>query len=223
MGGNFVKNRYAVILAAGQGTRMKSKLYKVLHPILGRPMIRYVIEALKQTTIDTLVTVVGHGAEKVKANIRDDSEFVMQEEQLGTAHAVLQAEHILRNKSGTTIVVCGDTPLITSDTYKELFEFNEKSNEKATILTTKLTDPTGYGRVMRDSDSKVERIVEQKDANEYEKIVNEINTGTYCFDNEALFDALKKVDNNNAQQEYYLTDVIEIMKNAGDKVSALIT
>lgn len=221
--GNFVKNRYAVILAAGQGTRMKSKLYKVLHPILGRPMIQYVVDALKDTKVADLVTVVGHGAEEVKKTIDDESNFVLQEEQLGTAHAVMQAEQLLQNKSGTTIVVCGDTPLITTETYSQLFEYHEENNAKATILTTKVTDPTGYGRVIRDEAAMVERIVEQKDATQEELKVNEINTGTYCFDNEALFSALKQVSNDNAQEEYYLTDVIEILKEAGEAVTAYVT
>jgi len=220
---NFVKNRYAVILAAGQGTRMKSKLYKVLHPILGRPMIQYVVDALKATNVDDLVTVVGHGAEKVKKTIDDESNFVLQAEQLGTAHAVMQAEQLLENKSGTTIVVCGDTPLITTETYSELFQYHEENKAKATILTTKVTKPTGYGRIIRDRAGMVERIVEQKDATEAEKKVNEINTGTYCFDNEALFSALKQVKNDNAQEEYYLTDVIEILKDAGEVVTAYVT
>lgn len=218
-----MKSRYAIILAAGQGTRMKSKLSKVLHPILGRPMIRYVMEALKPTSIEKLVTIVGHGAEDVKTNIGKDSDFVIQKEQLGTAHAVLQADEMLNDKSGTTIVVCGDTPLITTDTFQALFEYHEKSYSKATVLTAKMPDPTGYGRIIRNETGDVERIVEQKDANDNEKLVNEINTGTYCFDNEALFAALKRVKNDNVQQEYYLTDVIEILKQDGDKVSGFIT
>ena len=196
-----MKSRFAIILAAGQGTRMKSKLYKVLHPILGRPMIQYVIEALKPAKLEELVTVIGHGAETVKSKIGNESQFVLQEEQLGTAHAVMQAEEILKNKSGTTIVVCGDTPLITSKTFEKLFEYHERSGAKATILTTNITDPTGYGRVIRGETGDVERIVEHKDASDEEKTVKEINTGTYCFDNEALFSALKKVNNENAQQE----------------------
>src|SRR5690625_1200741 len=218
-----MKNRFAVILAAGQGTRMKSKLYKVLHPILGRPMIQHVIEALKPIQLNSLVTVVGHGANDVIAEVGTKSEFVIQEEQLGTAHAVLQAESILKNKKGTTIVVCGDTPLITTDTFKKLFEHHENSQSKATILTTTLAEPAGYGRVIRNDTGDVERIVEHKDANSKEKAVNEINTGTYCFDNETLFTALKKVNNNNAQQEYYLPDVIEILKQQNEKVTAFET
>lgn len=218
-----MKKRYAIILAAGQGTRMKSKLYKVLHPLLGRPMLRYVLEALKPSSVDTLVTVVGHGAEEVAGAVGDESEFVLQEEQLGTAHAVMQAEERLGKMSGTTIVVCGDTPLITEETYKKLFEYHENTHAKATILTTNMADPTGYGRVIRSQTGDVERIVEHKDATEEELKVTEINTGTYCFDNEFLFAALKQVDNDNAQQEYYLPDVIEILKQQGEKVVAYVT
>lgn len=218
-----MKKRYAIVLAAGQGTRMKSKLYKVLHPILERPMILYVLDALEAVSIDQLITVVGHGAEKVKEVIGSRSEFVLQEEQLGTAHAVMQTEHILAEKEGTTLVVCGDTPLITAETFKKLYAHHEATNAKATILTTKVADPTGYGRIIRNEAGMVERIVEDKDANEEEKLVNEINTGTYCFDNKFLFEALKQVDNNNAQNEYYLPDVIEILQKQGETVSAYVT
>lgn len=216
-------SRFAIILAAGQGTRMKSKLYKVLHPIIDRPMIHYVLDALHPTKIDKMVTVVGHGAEEVMNEVGKKSEFVIQEEQLGTAHAVLQAEKLLQNKPGTTIVVCGDTPLITDKTFNHLFHTHEEMNAKATILTTKINNPSGYGRVVRNEHGEVEKIVEHKDATEKELNIQEINTGTYCFDNEALFAALKKVNNDNAQSEYYLPDVIEILKEQGEKISACIT
>ncbi|WP_284140721.1 MULTISPECIES: bifunctional UDP-N-acetylglucosamine diphosphorylase/glucosamine-1-phosphate N-acetyltransferase GlmU [unclassified Virgibacillus] len=215
--------RYAVILAAGQGTRMKSKLYKVLHPVLGRPMVQHVIDQIKKVNINEIVTVVGFGAEKVKEIVGDDSAFVLQEEQLGTGHAVIQAEQLLKGKHGTTLVVCGDTPLITSETFNKLFEHHEREGAKATILTSKAPDPTGYGRVIRDENNEVKRIVEHKDANEKEKQVDEINTGTYCFDNQALFQALQEVSNDNSQGEYYLPDVIEILKNKSEKVSAYLS
>lgn len=218
-----MKKRYAVVLAAGQGTRMKSKLYKVLHPVLGRPMVQHVIEQVKTVQLDEMVTVVGHGADKVIEHIGNESKFVTQEEQLGTGHAVLQAEDLLKNKDGTTIVVCGDTPLITEETYKALFEHHESHQAKATILTAKADDPTGYGRIIRNEEHEVERIVEHKDANEQERGVNEINTGTYCFDNKALFTALQEVSNDNAQGEYYLPDVIEILKQQKAKVAAFQT
>lgn len=218
-----MNDRYAIVLAAGQGTRMKSKLYKVLHPILGQPMIRYVIQALKPAEVKELVTIVGHGAEEVMTEIGEESSFVVQEEQLGTAHAVLQAKSMLQEKQGTTIVVCGDTPLITAETFEQLFDYHESVQSKATILTTKVEDPTGYGRVLRSENMDVTRIVEHKDATADEKLVNEINTGTYCFDNEALFAALENVNNDNTQGEYYLPDVIEILKAQGEKVAAFIT
>lgn len=216
-------NRYAIILAAGQGTRMKSKLYKVLHPVMGRPMVQHVINQLKKAHLEEMVTIVGHGAEKVAEHIGDQSQLVVQEEQLGTGHAAMQAEDELKDKDGTTIVVCGDTPLITSETYQALFDHHEQENAKVTILTATAPNPAGYGRVIRNEKNQVERIVEHKDASKEERQINEINTGTYCFDNKALFQALKKVSNDNVQGEYYLPDVIEIAKKENEKVSAFMT
>ncbi|MFZ3578496.1 bifunctional UDP-N-acetylglucosamine diphosphorylase/glucosamine-1-phosphate N-acetyltransferase GlmU [Virgibacillus sp. DJP39] len=220
-----MKKRYAVILAAGQGTRMKSKLYKVLHPVMGRPMVQHVMNQIKTANLDQIVTVVGFGAEAVEEKIGNgnESKFVIQEEQLGTGHAVQQAEALLKDKEGTTIVVCGDTPLITGQTFQELFDHHEQENASATILSTKVDNPTGYGRVIRNNTGEVERIVEQKDASESELNVKEINTGTYCFDNKSLFRALKEVSNENAQGEYYLPDVIEILRGHDKKVSAFST
>ncbi|GGK01096.1 bifunctional protein GlmU [Lentibacillus kapialis] len=215
--------RYAVILAAGKGTRMKSKLYKVLHPVMGRPMVQHVIEQLNPMNLDKMITIAGHGAEKVAEHIGNESEMVLQEDQLGTGHAVLQAEKLLKNEDGTTIVVCGDTPLITSETYQALFDYHEQQGAKATILTAKAPNPTGYGRVIRNDRNEVERIVEHKDAKDTELLVDEINTGTYCFDNKELFEALQHVSNDNVQGEYYLPDVIEILQSRDEKVSAFQT
>ncbi|MGF7015762.1 bifunctional UDP-N-acetylglucosamine diphosphorylase/glucosamine-1-phosphate N-acetyltransferase GlmU [Ornithinibacillus bavariensis] len=214
--------RYAIILAAGQGTRMKSKLYKVLHPVLGKPMVQHVLEHVKAVGLEEIVTVVGYGSDKVKEQLGETSEYVLQEEQLGTGHAVMQAEELLQDKKGTTIVVCGDTPLISEETFQKLVEFHEKEGSKATILTAKAEKPYGYGRVIRNANQEVERIVEQKDASPEELLVDEINTGTYCFDNEVLFEALRSVTNENAQGEYYLTDVIEILKKKSEKVMAFL-
>lgn len=215
--------RYAVILAAGQGTRMKSKLYKVLHPVVGKPMVQHVVQNLKTVGLNKLITVVGFGAEKVQEQVGSQSEYVLQKEQLGTAHAVLQAEELLNNEDGTTIVACGDTPLITGETFKKLVEHHEQEGASATILTSKTSNPAGYGRVIRNTENGVERIVEHKDANAEELLVDEINTGTYCFNNRELFEALHEVSNENAQGEYYLPDVIEILKNKGKKVTAYMT
>ncbi len=216
-------NIYAVILAAGQGTRMKSKLYKVLHPVCGKPMVEHVVEHIQELNAERIVTVVGHGAEKVQEQLKDKSEYVLQAEQLGTAHAVQQAEPLLGELEGTTIVICGDTPLIRPETMKALYEYHEVNRAKATILTAIAEDPTGYGRIIRGEDDQVAQIVEQKDATPEQRKVTEINTGTYCFDNKALFEALKLVKNDNAQGEYYLPDVIEILQKQGEVVAAYVT
>ncbi len=218
-----MSSRYAVILAAGQGTRMKSKLYKVLHPVCGKPMVQHVLEQVEALKAEEIVTVVGHGADMVKNELGDRSSFVLQAEQLGTAHAVMQAEKQLTGKQGTTIVICGDTPLIKAETMEELIRQHEEKGAKASVLTAYLTDPTGYGRIIRNEEGLVEKIVEHKDATEQERQVTEINTGTYCFDNEALFEALKNVSNENVQGEYYLPDVIEILKAKGEIITAYQT
>ena len=222
-GGKKMTNTYAVVLAAGQGTRMKSDLYKVLHPVCGKSMVAHVIDNIGKLGTDRIVTIVGHGAEKVEETLGDKSEYVLQQEQLGTAHAVQQAEGQLGDLEGTTIVVCGDTPLIRSETMDALIEHHKKSEAKATILTAVTENPTGYGRIIRAENGQVLRNVEQKDATVEEQQVTEINTGTYCFDNKSLFEALKKVRNDNAQGEYYLPDVIGILQGEGALVSAYAT
>jgi len=218
-----MSNRYAVILAAGQGTRMKSKLYKVLHPVCGKPMVQHVVDQVMKLNIQEVVTIIGHGAELVQAQLGDSSLYALQDQQLGTAHAVSQAQSMLEGKTGVTIVVCGDTPLIKAETMEALFRHHEEAGAKATILTARIEDPTGYGRIIRNAAGLVEKIVEHKDASEDERKINEINTGTYCFDNMALFEALKNVSNDNVQGEYYLPDVIEILKKQGEVVSAFQT
>jgi bifunctional UDP-N-acetylglucosamine pyrophosphorylase / glucosamine-1-phosphate N-acetyltransferase len=218
-----MSKRYAIILAAGQGTRMKSKLYKVLHPVCGKPMVQHVVDQISHLQIENIVTIIGHGAEKVKAQLGDTCSYALQAEQLGTAHAVIQASESLENKEGTTIVVCGDTPLIKAETMESLFQHHLANGAKASVLTAKTDDPTGYGRIIRNTSGHVEKIVEHKDASEAERKITEINTGTYCFDNQALFNALKNVSNDNVQGEYYLPDVIEILKKQGEIVVAYQT
>ncbi|WP_033826374.1 bifunctional UDP-N-acetylglucosamine diphosphorylase/glucosamine-1-phosphate N-acetyltransferase GlmU [Bacillus andreraoultii] len=218
-----MSKRYVIVLAAGQGTRMKSKLYKVLHPVCGKSMVKHVIDGMKEVGADQIITVVGHGADQVKEELRNDCDFVLQEQQLGTAHAVMQAKDLLQDKQGLTLVVCGDTPLLRAGTIQALMDYHIQEGAKATVLTAIADDPTGYGRVIRNDRGYVEKIVEQKDATDEERKVKEINAGTYCFDNTALFNALEQVSNDNAQNEYYLPDVIEILKEAGETVTAYRT
>src|SRR5690554_68145 len=218
-----MSKRFAVILAAGQGTRMKSKLYKVLHPVMGRPMVQHVMDQLQALDLSEIITIVGHGAEKVKEELGEASQFVLQNEQLGTGHAVMQAEDLLKDQEGVTLVVCGDTPLLTKDTLEQMFHYHQEKQAKVTVLTTTIPDPTGYGRIVRNADGDVSKIVEQKDASAEELAIQEVNAGTYCFDNAFLFEALKNVSNDNAQGEYYLPDVIEIAKNQQETVAAYQT
>ncbi|MEK3783386.1 bifunctional UDP-N-acetylglucosamine diphosphorylase/glucosamine-1-phosphate N-acetyltransferase GlmU [Paenibacillus sp. FSL R5-0810] len=215
--------RFAIVLAAGQGKRMKSKLYKVLHPVCGKPMVGHVLQTVQQVNCERSVVVVGHGAEAVRTYLQDAAEYVLQEQQLGTGHAVKQAKDLLGGEEGSTIVICGDTPLVTSSTLENLLKLHENNNAAATVLTAHMDNPKGYGRVIRGGDDSVQRIVEQKDCSPAEDAVTEINTGTYCFDNKKLFAALEKVTNQNAQQEYYLTDCIGILKEAGETVLAYQT
>jgi bifunctional UDP-N-acetylglucosamine pyrophosphorylase/glucosamine-1-phosphate N-acetyltransferase len=209
-----------LVLAAGQGKRMKSKLYKVLHPICGKSMIGHVMDTLEGVKTHRTVVITGHGAEAVQTYLGERAEYVLQEEQLGTGHAVMQAKSLLQEEDGVTIIVCGDTPLIREDSLQALIELHHHENAAGTILTAALDNPFGYGRVIRNADGNVERIVEQKDCDDEENRVKEINTGTYCFDNRKLFKALEKVTNQNAQNEYYLTEVIAIMRQQGELVQA---
>ena len=183
--------RNAIILAAGKGTRMRSKLYKVLHKVCGKTMVEHVVGQLEKADIENIITIVGFGAEKVEEVVGDRTKFALQNEQLGTGHAVMQAKDLLADEDGETIVVSGDTPLFTADTFKKLFEYHEQRHAAATILTSVAPDPTGYGRIVRNDVGIVERIVEQKDATPEEQAIHEINTGVYCFDNKKLFAALK--------------------------------
>lgn len=212
--------RYAIILAAGQGSRMKSKKYKVLHEIAGYSMVEHVLGNVEKLAPEKVVTVVGFGAESVKAKLGERCDYALQGEQLGTGHAVLMTKELLADAEGTTLVVCGDTPLITAETLDALFTEHEESKAKATILTAHAENPFSYGRIIRDDQGHVKRIVEEKDANESERLVQEINTGTFCFDNQALFTALEQVGNDNAQGEYYLPDVIGILQQQGEIISA---
>ena len=212
--------KYVVVLAAGKGTRMKSKLYKVLHKVCGKTMVEHVVDAAQGVNPAEIVTIVGTGAGDVEKVLADKSKFAFQEKQLGTGDAVMTAREELGDKDGATLVVTGDTPLFTTDTFDELFKYHAEKGNAATVLTAKAPNPFGYGRIIRDDQGNVLRIVEQKDGKPEELKVKEINTGVFCFDNKKLFEALKHVNNDNAQGEYYLTDVLEILRNSGERVGA---
>ncbi|MFY0545814.1 bifunctional UDP-N-acetylglucosamine diphosphorylase/glucosamine-1-phosphate N-acetyltransferase GlmU [Brevibacillus sp. H7] len=211
---------HAVVLAAGQGTRMKSKLYKVLHPVCGKPMVQHVVDTLDAMRVEDVVVVVGHGADAVRAALGDRVAYALQQEQLGTAHAVQQAVPFLQGKQGTTFILYGDVPLLSSETLTALLQYHEQQQAAATVLTAKLPDPTGYGRMIRNEAGEVMRIVEHKDASPEERAIREINTGIYCFDNQKLLKSLSQVKNDNAQGEYYVTDCVGILREAGEKVVA---
>jgi bifunctional UDP-N-acetylglucosamine pyrophosphorylase/glucosamine-1-phosphate N-acetyltransferase len=216
-------NILGIVLAAGQGKRMKSKLYKVLHQVCGKPMVGHVVQALERIHAQRTVVVVGHGADSVKSYLGERAEYAMQEQQLGTGHAVLQAESLLGAEDGLTVVLYGDTPLITSDSLLDMIKLHQEKGAAATVMTAIVEDPFGLGRIIRDEEGRVSRIVEQKDCNGQEREVKEINSGMYCFTNRKLFEALNKVTNDNVQGEYYLTDVIGIMVGEQEIVEAYCT
>lgn len=215
-----MKQITAVILAAGAGTRMKSKLPKVLHKVCGKMMVEHVIDATEEVQAYKTIVVTGHSAEQVERALEHRNiKFVLQRKQLGTGHAVMQCVDDLPDE-GYILLLCGDTPLITSETLKELVQFHIKGNYQTTVLTAKFQDPTGYGRIIRDEQESVLKIVEDKDANEDEKDIKEINSGMYCCDAKLLKEALLELNNNNKQGEYYITDIVEILNRKGYCIGA---
>jgi len=210
-----------VILAAGQGTRMKSDLPKVLHEIDGRPMVAYVVETVRRAGIARAIAVVGYQAESVKRALATAGvEFVLQREQLGTGHAVLQCAAVLGAFAGTVVVLSGDVPGLRAETLRDFISHHQDCGASATVLTARVGDPTGYGRVVRGPDGALERIVEHKDADDGVRAIDEVNSGLYCFERAPLFEALGRTDRANAQNEYYLTDVIQKMRSRGLPVGA---
>lgn len=210
--------RHAIVLAAGKGTRMKSQKYKVLHEVAGKSMIEHVIDNVKHSGVETIITIVGHGADSVKEALGKQSLYSFQEEQLGTAHAVRMAEEHIGTQQGTTLVVCGDTPLVTTETLKSLIEHHEQSQAQATVLSATAPNPFGYGRIVRNDSEALTKIVEQKDATAEEQQINEISSGIFAFDNVTLFAKLANVNNDNAQGEYYLPEVLSLILNENGKV-----
>jgi bifunctional UDP-N-acetylglucosamine pyrophosphorylase/glucosamine-1-phosphate N-acetyltransferase len=218
-----LKDVNALILAAGKGTRMKSDLAKVLHLLDGSPLLTHVLRTLRDLEVGRVVVVVGHQADRVRDQcLGDEHEAVLQAEQLGTGHAVERARETLAGASGHTLVLCGDVPLLRASTLRALVERTRSTSAAATVLTAIAADPTGYGRIVRNEEGQVRGIVEEKDATEQQRRIREYNTGTYCFQNVELWPRLNELDRSNAQREYYLTDVIEILVRAGRTVEALI-
>lgn len=215
-------SNYGIILAAGEGKRMKSKFPKVLHKVCGKPIIDHVIKSLKESGVADFTVVVGHGADAVKSYLGQNVKTILQKEQLGTGHAVMCCREFLSGKEGNVIVLAGDVPLITGEILKKLLDYHNKNGFAATILSAKVDDALGFGRIIR-KNNEVVKIVEDKDADGEEKAVKEVNSAIYCFEIKALLNALDKIKNNNKQGEYYLTDAIEIMKNDGLKVGAYLT
>ncbi len=214
----------ALILAAGQGKRIKSNLPKVLHKVCGKEMVKHVIDTVKKAEIQDINLIIGKGAEFVEEKTKDTGvTYSLQAEQLGTGHAVKCAKKFLENKSGVVAVFTGDTPLIKQSTVESLINDHINNKNAATILTAMVDDPTGYGRIVRDESGKVLKIVEHKDCNEEELKIKEMNSAIYCFDIELLVKSLDKLNNNNKQGEYYLTDVIGILKDEGYSIGAVVT
>ncbi len=214
-----------IIMAAGKGTRMKSDLAKVLHKANGRPVIKYVLDKSQTLGPEKIVLIVGHQTDKVKEATKDyPVEWALQEPQLGTGHAIMQAEEPLRSFRGDILILSGDAPLVNIATLRNLIDSHRMENAAATVLTAELKDPSGYGRIVRSGESNtVSRIVEHKDASPQELLVCEINSGIYVFRAEILFNALKKITDKNAQNEYYLTDVFSVCFGNGEKVCAMQT
>lgn len=211
----------AIILAAGKGTRMSSDRPKVLHTVQGRPMLSHVIDAVRDLCDDRIYVVVGYKAGDVEEACRGDGvHFVLQEEQLGTGHAVMQCEPALSGFAGTVIVLNGDVPCLRPETIRQFSDYHHREGAAVTVLSARLEDPFGYGRIVRDDDGALLAIVEQKDADDTVRGINEVNSGLFCFDKEKLFRALGATGRNNAQNEYYLTDVISVLNNDGEVVRA---
>lgn len=211
-----------IIMAAGKGTRMKSKKSKLVHEIYGKPLVRRTVELAEKVGSQEIIAVVGHLREQVQAVLGDSVKYAYQDELLGTGHAVMQARKYLEGKKGKVIILYGDVPIIRPETLHNLISKSIKNKEYATLLTAKYENPTGYGRIIRDEGGNIKAIVEEKDADENQRKIKEINSGIYCFDIEELLKALEKVNNNNVQGEYYLTDVIKIMNEEGLKTGAVI-
>ena len=210
-----------LILAAGKGTRMKSEMPKVIHKVNGVPMITKIIDTLSGLNPKENILILGHKKEEVLKVVGENCDYVLQTEQLGTGHAVIQAKEKLEGYDGDVMILCGDTPLLRESTLKSLYDYHKESGAVTTILTSIYENPFGYGRIVKE-DGLVKAIVEEKEASEEIKKIKEVNAGVYCFNSKELFKALDKIDNNNEKGEYYLTDVIGIQVSENKKVQSFI-
>ena len=211
----------AVILAAGKGTRMKSELPKVIHPILGRPMVSYIIDACKKAGIQRLLLVIGHRADLVQETLGPNFEYVHQTQQLGTGHALMMVSESLRSFKGDLLVLAGDTPLLTGSILKKLINKHKKTTAAATMMTAVLDPTPAYGRIVRDNVGRVQYIVEDRDASREEKKIKEVNTSHYCFRTEKILPLLTTLDSDNDQGEYYLTDIIHMLASRNEIIETL--
>lgn len=216
----------AIILAAGEGSRMRSKVSKVLHSVCGKPILSYIVDAGKSANLEKNIVVVGHSGQMVKEYFKEDdiifkTQPIGEDMPYGTGYAVMQAVDEIEDGS-TVVILYGDTPLIRGETIKKLIKFHKDNEFKGTVLTAKLSQPKDYGRIVRDEFGNISKIVEEKDASESEKEINEINSGIYCFDGTLLKEALAKITNDNAQKEYYATDLVGILKDDGHRVGAYV-
>ena len=208
-----------VVLAAGKGTRMKSDKAKVLHEVFFAPMLHHVLAAVNSPRIDRTIAIVGHQKERVADTLKNfQVSLVVQEEQLGTGHAVLCARDLLADSAGTVLILCGDTPLIRAETIEKMLAQHSGTNATLTVMTTRLADPTNYGRIVCDVQGNVLQIVEEKDATSAQRKIDEINAGIYCAESAFLFEALQQVGSDNSQGEVYLTDIVELANRAGHRV-----
>lgn len=216
----FMKNIVALILAAGKGTRMKSDIPKVLHTIMGWPIIDYVMNSVCKTGIEGVIVVAGYGKDEVAEAVRP-AKVIVQKELLGSGDAVLCAKSVLKECGGDVLIICGDTPLIREATLKELIAKHKTTNASATVLTARLDDPASYGRIVRDNAGIIEKITEKIEAGIAEDDIKEVNVGTYVFRVKDLFDALSKVKPNAKKGEVFLTDTIEILRKTGKRVEGV--
>jgi bifunctional UDP-N-acetylglucosamine pyrophosphorylase/glucosamine-1-phosphate N-acetyltransferase len=212
----------AVLLAAGQGTRMRSALPKVLHTMCGKPMLWYALEAIRPASTEKPVIVVGHGADQVRQYVGDAAECVLQEPQLGTAHAAMQAEAALKGRGDLVIVSYADMPLLRPETFQKLVETQQKNSGPVTMMSVMADDPRGFGRVVRLPDGTVQAIIEEYVATPEQLQIHELNVGAYCFEAAWLWDALKRIEKNPKKGEYYLTDIVELATREKKAVQALV-